>query len=180
MSRADIQISKFLSYVLRHAPEAASLTLDSEGWAEIDPLLEAARRENLKLDRATLLELVEQSDKKRFTLSADGLRIRAAQGHSTPQVNMSHVAVEPPPVLYHGTARTNIPSIMERGLVAGRRHYVHLSPDEETATRVGRRHGAPAILQVDALQMHENGLAFYLSENGVWLTRSVPTQFIRL
>ncbi len=42
MNRKLVEISKFLSFVLRHKPEAIGIVLDSEGWVSIDELLAAA------------------------------------------------------------------------------------------------------------------------------------------
>lgn len=54
-----------------------------------------------------------------------------------------------------------------------------LSPDQETAEKVGRRHGEPAIYLVDAGQMYRDGYRFYLSANGVWLTKVVPAPYLK-
>lgn len=174
----DVRLSKFFSYVLRHQPEKAGVSVDKEGWLDVDALIEAARRKGFLLDRARLETIVATSDKKRFTLTDDGRRIRAAQGHSTAQVDITHVRRSPPAILCHGTAEPNIASILEQGLHPGRRHYVHLSVDERTAVAVGRRHGDPVVFLVDARSMEEAGAEFYLAENGVWLTRFVGPEFL--
>ncbi|CAM5405640.1 RNA 2'-phosphotransferase [Streptomyces tanashiensis] len=59
------------------------------------------------------------------------------------------------------------------------RHHVHLSPDRETATRVGARRGRPVVLSVDAGAMRRAGHVFHVSANGVWLTDAVPPEFLR-
>jgi hypothetical protein len=59
-----------------------------------------------------------------------------------------------------------------------RPHHVHLSKDTETARKVGARRGKPVILQVDAGKMNSQGIKFFLSVNGVWLTESVPSVFL--
>lgn len=125
--------SKFLSYVLRHQPEAIGLTLDGEGWADIDALIAGAARDGRALDRMLLGAVVENNDKKRFALSADGQRIRAVQGHSHAAVAIAYAPAVPPAVLYHGTASRFLDSIRERGLVPGSRHHVHLSARRATA-----------------------------------------------
>lgn len=173
-----IETSKFLSYVLRHEPEAIGLKLDDQGWASVDELVQRAAISGQHLDAALVEEVVRTSDKKRFTLSEDGLRIRAAQGHSTTSVSIDHIEAVPPAVLYHGTAVRHVESIRREGLRAGTRHHVHLSGDEATALRVGARHGKPVILLVRADQMHAAGFKFFQSDNGVWLTASVPPQFL--
>jgi len=177
MSRDEI--SKFLSYVLRHEPQAIGLQLDSEGWADIDALIAGAARSGRSLDIETIKDVVASSDKKRFSLSTDGRRIRAAQGHSTAQVQLQHVQKLPPERLYHGTASRFLESIESQGLVAGARHYVHLSQDVPTALQVGQRYGSPVILEVDALRMHAQGFEFFEADNGVWLTQAVPAEFLK-
>jgi putative RNA 2'-phosphotransferase len=129
------------------------------------------------LDRPTLERVVAENDKKRFALSADGTRIRASQGHSV-RVELGLEPVEPPAVLFHGTADRNVEPIRHQGLRPGRRTHVHLSADEATAVAVGRRHGRPVVLRVHAGRMHAAGHAFYRSDNGVWLTDAVPPEHI--
>jgi putative RNA 2'-phosphotransferase len=170
-------LSKFLSLVLRHQPQTIGLTLDEAGWVEVDELLRALGRHGHPTDRAQLEQVVAQSDKQRFALSPDGRRIRANQGHSVP-VELGYTPQTPPERLYHGTAARNLPAIQAEGLVRGSRHHVHLSPDVDTAYRVGQRHGAPVVLPILAGDMHRQGYPFYQSDNGVWLTEHVPPQFL--
>ena len=168
--------SKFLSYVLRHRPEAIDLTLDANGWAAIAELIEKAGTQN-PLDRDLILQVVETSEKKRFALSGDGEKIRANQGHSV-KVDLELKRKEPPAVLYHGTATRFLASILREGLRPRRRHHVHLSSDSDTAVKVGQRHGEPVVLRVAAAEMAAEGYAFFRSENGVWLADSVPPAFL--
>ncbi|MBK5144470.1 RNA 2'-phosphotransferase [Budviciaceae bacterium BWR-B9] len=178
MDKQHADISKFLSYVLRHQPEAIGLTLDSEGWADIDTLIACAAKDGKRLELALIQSVVETSDKKRFAISQDGLRIRAVQGHSSAQVDIRYEEQVPPEFLYHGTATRFLDSIREQGLIAGSRQYVHLSADEATAVAIGQRHGKPVVLKIRALEMSRQGLVFYRAENGVWLSGEVPTHFI--
>lgn len=172
------QTSKFLSLVLRHAPEQIGIELDAQGWTDVDTLIAKANAAGVALDRASLQDIVATSDKQRFTLSADGLRIRAAQGHSV-EVDLDLPPSTPPAILFHGTARTNVDAILAEGLKPGKRQHVHLSPNEETARRVGMRHGVPVIFRVDTARMHADGLVFWQADNGVWLTDVVvPTYLV--
>ena len=175
---SDVETSKFLSFVLRHKPEAIGLSLESDGWADIETLLRLAAEHGTPIVREDLLRVVDQSDKKRFTLSPDGLRIRAAQGHSTTQVDIAFTPVTPPEMLFHGTAQRFVESIRNKGLVAGDRQYVHLSHDAQTAETVGKRHGKAVVLTVRSGDMARDGLLFYRSDNGVWLTRDVPARYL--
>lgn len=178
MSKTLNDTSKFLSFVLRHEPQAIGLTLDSEGWADIAALMEGAARSGRAMTRDLIQQVVDTSDKKRFSLSADGLRIRAAQGHSTGSVDIAYPEMEPPEWLFHGTATRFLDSILKEGLRPGERHHVHLSEDEQTAAAVGQRYGKPVVLRVEARRMRLQGFSFFQADNGVWLTETVPVQFI--
>lgn len=173
---SSLTISKFLSFVLRHKPESIGLALDPQGWTFIDQLIDKSNAAGVTFTRDQLLDVVETSEKKRFSLSSDGLQIRAAQGHSIP-VNLGLSPKLPPKLLYHGTASRFIESILSEGLRAGTRQQIHLSADQATARAVGVRHGKPVVLAVDALRMHASGFKFFLADNGVWLTDHVPTDF---
>lgn len=177
MRRELVRSSRFLSLVLRHDPGRIGLHLDDQGWASITELIVAARSSGIELTDETLQEIVRTNEKQRFAISPDGSRIRARQGHSI-AVDLGLSPVPPPDLLYHGTATRSLDSILARGLLPRRRQHVHLSPDVATATEVGRRHGEPVVLAVDARRMHEDGHVFYCSENGVWLTAAVPREFL--
>lgn len=177
MDREHIRLSKFLSLVLRHQPQTIGLTLDAQGWVEVDTLLAAAQRHGVRIERATLERIVATSDKQRFALSADGRQIRANQGHSV-AVDLGLAPLAPPDQLYHGTATHALDAIRREGLRKRSRQHVHLSPDPVTAEKVGRRHGRPVILVVRSGAMAADGLVFFRSANGVWLTDHVPPGYL--
>lgn len=174
-----VRTSRFLSKHLRHAPAEIGLTLQPGGWVPVDDLLAACQRAGVRLTRELLVEVVASNDKQRFALDDTGERIRANQGHSV-EVDLQLEPATPPPVLYHGTAESEVDVILDKGVQKMSRHHVHLSPDVPTAIKVGRRHGKPVVLQVDAAAMHAAGLPFYCSANGVWLVDEVPPQYLRL
>ncbi len=177
MSDRVVKVSKFLSLVLRHQPEKIGLRLDDAGWTEVNELIEACRAHGVALTIEELRYVVANNDKKRFSFSDDGLSIRASQGHSI-EVAVGYEPATPPDVLYHGTAERFLDSIREQGLVKGKRHHVHLSADVGTATKVGRRHGKPVVIEVKAGLMQQDGFVFYFSANGVWLTERVPAPYL--
>jgi putative RNA 2'-phosphotransferase len=174
------ELSKYLSYVLRHQPDSIGLQLDTEGWAEIDALISCASEHGKVFDEAMIKAVVVTNDKKRFAISDDSRQIRAVQGHSTTTVQRTYAEHAPPKLLYHGTATRFLASILDQGLTAGARHHVHLSLDIPTAIAVGKRHGKPAVLEIQALTMHQRGFKFFLAENSVWLTDAVPAEFIKI
>ncbi|MCI8975019.1 MAG: RNA 2'-phosphotransferase [Lachnospiraceae bacterium] len=173
-------MSKFISLILRHHPEAAYIELDEHGWAEVDKLIEGIRRTGKRINRELLEEIVRTDNKQRYSFNEDKTYIRANQGHSVP-VDVGLKEQEPPVFLYHGTAAGFLASIEREGLKPMGRLYVHLSKDVETAVNVGKRHGKPVVLKIHSGDMYRDGQAFYLSENGVWLTKKVvPEYFERL
>jgi putative RNA 2'-phosphotransferase len=172
-----VKTSKFLSLVLRHAPEKIGLTLDKAGWASVSDLLNGMRNEGIPLTMSQLQDVVKDNNKKRFEFSPDKKFIRASQGHSV-EVDLQYQPAVPPDVLYHGTAERFASSIMASGLTKQSRHHVHLSADTNTAFSVGQRHGKPVIFKVNAKEMAADGYQFFQSTNGVWLTDSVPTQYL--
>ena len=176
-SERTTSISKYLSLVLRHNPAAAGITLDAEKWVGVEDLLAGAARHGHTFTRAELEAVVQNNEKQRFAFSPDVQRIRANQGHSM-SIDLGLTPETPPEVLYHGTVDRFLSSIMSRGLEKGSRQHVHLSPDVDTATRVGSRRGKPLILKIDAASMHSAGFRFFCSANGVWLTDHVPPRYI--
>ena len=170
-------LSKEMSYALRHAPWEYELEMDPEGWVPVDQLLESLRRDArwTGLDRADFERVVAISAKKRFEL--DGQRIRAYYGHSFPTKIVKQEDC-PPPILFHGTARSAVDEIMRVGLTPQARQYVHLSTDLNTAKAVGQRKGSPVVLKVDAEAAYREGIRFYPGNDDVWLADHIPPQFI--
>ena len=173
------QKSKLLSLILRHDPTKAGITLDAAGWVTITELLDGLERIKQSMSRELLEEIVRENDKKRFTISKDGLRIRAAQGHSV-KIELNLKPATPPTELYHGTAIRFLDAILAEGLKPMSRQHVHLSADIETATKVGQRHGKIVILNIDARDLHASGQAFYQADNGVWLTGPIQPNWMKI
>ena len=171
------RISKYMSLILRHKPQVIGIHLDAHGWADVNALLAGISRK-YPINRDILDEIVSRDEKQRYSFSEDGTKIRANQGHSI-QVDVELTLTEPPEMLYHGTAQRFAASIEAQGLLPQSRLYVHLSPNQETAEKVGRRQGEPVIYLVDAGQMYRDGYRFYLSANGVWLTKVVPAPYLK-
>ena len=172
----DIKLGRFLSLVLRHKPSAAGVTLDDHGWADVGELLSGVRRTGRQIDMDTLERIVRENNKRRYSFNEDHSKIRANQGHSIP-VDIELREEKPLRRLYHGTAERFLPSIRRDGIQKMNRQYVHLSADSQTAMEVGRRHGVPVVIVIDAEAMARDGMIFYLSENGVWLCDCVAPEY---
>lgn len=170
-------ISKYMCLILRHKPEAIGITLDEHGWANVVELIDGIRKDNPGFDLDHLYEIVETDSKGRYSFNEDKTLIRCNQGHSIP-VDVELKEAKPPKQLWHGTGEKYVSAIDEQGLLHKNRLYVHLSTNEETAIKVGKRHGKPVLYTVNAEGMYQDGYKFFLSKNGVWLTDHVPVKYL--
>lgn len=173
----DVNLSKYLSFVLLHDPDAIDLSLDTQGWANIPMLIRKSREHGTIFSRDDLNRVVNNNDKKRFTIS--GEKIRAAQGHSI-DVKLDLTSQSPPDKLFHGTASRFLDAIYKEGLTSQDRQHVHLSPDIDTAIKIGSRHGKAVVLKIEVERMKSKGLKFYQADNGIWLTDYVPNDCFSL
>ncbi len=168
--------SRFMSLILRHKPEKIGISLDEHGWANVDEFIAGiAKTHEFNMD--ILEEIVRTDNKQRYSFNEDKTLIRANQGHSIP-VDVELDEVEPPEELWHGTGEKYVASIDKQGLIPKNRLYVHLSKDKDTAFNVGKRHGKPVLYIIKAGEMYRDGYKFFLSKNGVWLTKEAPVQYL--
>jgi putative RNA 2'-phosphotransferase len=179
--RRLIKLAKFLALILRHQPERFALELDDEGWASLAEVMEIVRGlPNFRwATRADVMAVVGEGtgdDKRRFQV--EGNRIRACYGHSFARP-IVYEPCTPPPLLYHGTSPETLEAIRREGLKPMERQYVHLSPDQGTAVRVGSRHASrPIILTVRAAEAYAAGIAFYQADEAVYLAGCIPVEYV--
>lgn len=169
--------SKYLSLILRHKPETIGITLDEHGWAKVDDLIAGIAKTH-SCNMEILEEIVDTDEKQRYSFNEDKTLIRANQGHSI-AVDVELEEAAPPKELWHGTGEKYTASIEAQGLIPKSRLYVHLSKDRETAVKVGRRHGKPVLYRIKSGEMRADGYPFFLSKNGVWLTKEVPVRYLK-
>jgi len=171
------RLSRFLSFLLRHRPPDYPLRFDRQGFVAWSELLESVQRHFPGVSEQEVLRVIEQSEKKRFELKEG--KVRATYGHSFP-VDLGLESVEPPPRLYHGTARDLAQTILREGLKPRGRQYVHLSPSVEDAIAVGRRRDpAPAVLVIRSGEAHADGIRFYRT-GPLYLAKEIPVKFLSL
>jgi putative RNA 2'-phosphotransferase len=175
---SEKETSKFISLILRHKPETIGISLDEHGWANVDELIDGVNKTH-PMDMTLLEKIVAEDEKQRYSFNEDKTLIRANQGHSIP-VDVELEKKTPPDILWHGTGEKYVASINSMGLIPKSRLYVHLSSDYDTAIKVGSRHGKPYVYQVDAKKMSDDGFDFFISVNGVWLTKTVPVEYLKL
>lgn len=172
------ELSKEISYALRHAPWEYELEMDEAGWVPVGQLLDALNKDEKweNISEKDLIIMIQKSEKKRHEI-ANG-KIRAYYGHSV-SIKIAKEEKEPPRVLYHGIARRFLDSIKENGLLPKGRQYVHLSQDVETAHNVGKRHDKqPCVLKINAMQAYQDGINFYYGNEKVWLADAIPSKYI--
>lgn len=174
------ELSREISYALRHAPKEYGLTLDGQGWVSVECLIASLSKQEKysALTIQDISDMIKASEKKRHEIVGD--RIRALYGHSTKE-KIKKEAIQPPDVLYHGTAHKFLQKILEQGLISKDRQYVHLSQDQETAIAVGKRRDTdPIVLRIDAVAAWKDGVMFYHGNEMIWLTDRIPVKYISL
>ena len=173
------EISKEMSYLLRHKPEKKNLILDTEGYTDVNDLLKA-----LDITKSILDTIVKTDHKQRYSYNIDGTKIRANQGHSLSYVNIKYKEFIPKDKLYHGTSQRFVTSISKNGLKPQTRNYVHISQDINTAKEVGLRHAKTLadliIYEIDYKSMLDDGYKFFISDNNVVLTKEVPPKYLKI
>ena len=113
--KEDMRISKFISLVLRHKPEEIGLTLDQYGYMNTSDLIKGINEKGYKATISDIERILAEDDKQRYSFNDDKTKIKANQGHSI-TVNLELLAIEPPKVLYHGTATRFSDNICKEGL----------------------------------------------------------------
>jgi putative RNA 2'-phosphotransferase len=172
------KLSKFMALLLRHRAGDYGLALDPEGFVPLDQFLAAANRQRgWAWVRAEHIEdVIAQQTKRRYEI-VDG-DIRAIYGHSV-EAAVTYPQIQPPATLLHGTARRFVDAILREGLRPMNRQYVHLTDDLALARLTGlRRDARPAILRIDAARACAGGVAFFQADNGVFLAKAVPPEYI--
>jgi len=179
MSEKHVKLSRYLSYLLRHNPGDLGLTLDENGYVEVNKLLKNMNESGKVITKQMLNEIVQTDEKNRYSYNENETLIRANQGHSVKEtLNLDLKETTPPEVLYHGTSEEVSEEIMRTGVNKAKRQFVHLSNKVDEAKKVGQRRGNSVVFVVDAEEMSKDGYVFYQSQNGVWLTDFVPPVYL--
>lgn len=178
MTRRLVDLSKLLSFMLRHEPAKFGLVLDAEGFTPLEEVLRAVQQSfaDATLDDLVAVVTTIEPDKQRFSIVET--EIRANYGHSVTD-RIAQSAAVPPALLFHGTHDAAVAVILRDGLKPMRRQYVHMTPAADLARRVGARRGKPMLIEVDAGAALAAGVAFYRANENFWLADEVPASFLR-
>ncbi len=175
-----LKISRFMSFVLRHKPEAIGLVLDRDGWIDLSEFVSKLSSRFPEIEVDAVVQIVETDVKGRYSITNN--MIRANQGHSIDVCAVELIPLKPPRYLYHGTTLSHWEMIKNsKAIKRMSRHHVHLSVDLDTAKTVAsRRQGQSVILRIKASEMASNGIEFYRSENGVWHVDEVILDYVEV
>lgn len=174
MNKSDVQISKALSYLLRHGAEKENLRLSRDGYAMVNDILKHRTLQNVKL--ADVQRVVKENEKQRFALVfTDGIwKIRANQGHSIKvDVAMTPIhTAEEAPIVVHGTSRAAYRLISKSGLKPMGRQHIHFAQGLPGQSGVisGMRSSCQVLIYIDMAKALADGIPFFRSENGVILS----------
>ena len=178
----NIEIGKYLAYILRHRPDTAGIKLDKNGYCSISIILECiSSKFETDFTLGDLHSLVDRDSKKRYKIDPKRQLIKANQGHSV-EIEHEFKKVTPfnrPKQLFHGTAEKYIKSILSQGLKKKNRHHVHMSDKYDTAVATGDRHGVPVVIEIDLTQMLDDNIDVFVSDNGVYLTDYVDRKYFK-
>jgi len=175
MQDLKTQVSRYLSYLLRHNPE--DLSMDDRGFVEFGQVLAKVKGRFPSVDQSLLMRIVDESERKRFEIVDN--KIRALYGH-TIDVLVDLKEDNAVSVLYHGTTPQAAQQILEEGLKPMRRRWIHLSPTPEIAQEVGRRRTSnPVILEINVFEARKSGVKFYEATDKVYVCEYVPTRHIK-
>lgn len=170
------EISKKLSWLLRHGAPSQGIAMDAAGWVDVGDVLRA-----LGLTREQLAAAVELNTKSRIDLR--GERVRASQGHSTEGMPVTLDALEASwerftgaGPIWHGTSIDALRGIAREGIVPQARTHVHLT--DALDSKVGKRANVDLMIEISLPRLAALGIGVFQSQNGVVLTRRVPPSAI--
>ncbi len=173
-------LSRWLLKILRHTPEAAGLSMDANGWIQLDQITRTLP-DHLAgfalLPVEYLVNLIEHILWQRVQLTGDS--VRATYGHTSQQFAPTETQIPDAP-LFHGTAWERWPLIQHAGLNPAGRRFVQLTTDFDYANRIANAHSAhPLVLQVATHAALDAGVKFFNFGIHVWQCTAVPSDCLQ-
>lgn len=186
--RRDVQISKSLSYLLRHGALKERLPIDKNGYIPIGEVLKHNRLKTHKCSVEDIHRIVGENDKKRFHIKKETLQngltqefICATQGHSINTITPDREVLEEirsrselPDKLVHGTSISNAVLILQSGFIKKMaRNHVHLAPGVtglDSQVISGMRYSSNVHIYLKTTQELLDKIQLYKSLNDVYLT----------
>lgn len=178
-NKANIRISKTLAWVLRHNAINLGMTMDSEGYVELEQMLKLEQFKGVT--KETINQIVESNNKQRYQIKLvdDKTMIRANQGHSKSyqtvldDSEMLTLLTEPLDNCIHGTTLEAYQKIKESGLNVMGRVHIHFAIGNPSDPKVisGIRSSSNVLIYIDMKKAMDSGIQFYISSNNVILSK---------
>lgn len=177
-----IEVSKTMSYILRHAAKEHNIEMDSMGFVSLDDLIKSAPMKKVKASYESVMHAVNENNKSRFEIvEVDGLKkIRAVQGHTIKEVKAEDALelvenIYEYPTIIHGTYNDAWQFIKNTGLNRMSRNEIHFAIGEKGDKKVvsGMRGSCQVYIELDGPLCTANGIKMYVSKNKVLLSPGV-------
>lgn len=172
-------LGRLMAGILRHFPEKFDVTVDEQGWADVNELVDAikSRRNRFHWLRSRHIHAVVTTDPK-GRYQVEGEEVRATYAHSI-EVDLDLPSDDVPETLYYPVAEEEVDLILERGLTPTDRQKVHLSKTYESAMAAGvHRADNPIILQVNSDEATRDGIRIMQAGKTVYVTDEVPAEYL--
>lgn len=188
MVNFNVELSKFMSWFLRHNLENSGITYDPGGWVRVSDLINYYNINYSNRNCITTMEIVlvvKSCAKQRFSIRGEGqvMEIRANQGHSVCNISNSWLLTritEPLPVCVHGTTPEAWNLIKNTGLSRMSRQHIHMAigiPGDKQVIS-GMRSTSQVVISIDMTKAIHDGIPFYMSSNGVILSPGpIPIEY---
>jgi putative RNA 2'-phosphotransferase len=171
------QLGRLVAGALRHFPDDLGLSMDSNGWVDLDKLGDIVHRRHHWANKREIIALVQSDPKKRYEI-ING-KIRARYGHSV-EVELDHPENNLPK-LFYGASEEEAERILEIGLMSASQHYVHLSTTAEKAWQVATfRTSNPKIIQVDAAGAQRERVKMMVVNEDIVISEKIPSKFLKI
>jgi 2'-phosphotransferase len=180
MDRKHTNLSKSLSWLLRHGAVQNGIKVSPDGYVLLDDVLKMKQFSKNTLDEVQFV--VDNNEKKRFDLKQDNSQyyIRANQGHSIEvaskikQEELLTKLTEPLENVLHGTTYEKYKLIKTSGLKKMERSHIHFAITDDFVVgnkdQSGIRYNAEVLIFLDMKSAMSDGIEFYVSQNKVVLS----------
>ncbi|KAI5116350.1 hypothetical protein M0805_002255 [Coniferiporia weirii] len=191
----DTRVSKKLSWILRHGAKTGGLKMRSDGYVRVSDLLALPQFRHIPFQ--TLERIVQHDAKNRYHLLFEPMSvendtseeiwwIRANQGHSLQEVDLQFPEITDAgqvAMAIHGTTRAAWAKIEKEGLSPMKRAHIHLAQHFSHIKGLnmdpGIRSRSEVLIYIDLDRALRAGIKFYISSNGVVLTKGDESGFLR-
>jgi putative RNA 2'-phosphotransferase len=174
-------LSRMMAGTLRHFPERFDLAMDEHGWVNLFDMVDAFRdaRDDFHWLRPRHIQAIVESDEKgRYEI--DDEMIRATYAHSV-DIDLDLPTHDIPDHLFYPATADEARALLDGGIHATDRRYVHLSKTYKSAWEAGSgKADSPAIIQVDVRAAEGGGIKIMHAASTVYLCDEAPAKYLSM